>query len=367
MIVATVNAGSTSVRLGAYDAARAVPRELVRERHANASLDAEELLRRFAGRLDAAKLTAIAHRVVHGGTAFTEPVIIDPSVLRRLGGLSDLAPLHNPVALAWIEAARRTFDPSVKQIAVFDTAFFAGLPAHAARYAIPARLGTDLGVRRYGFHGLAHEAMWQRWCALRPELDHGGRLITFQLGGGCSVAAIERGRPLDTSMGFTPLEGLVMQTRCGDIDPSVVPYLAQRLGESCERVIERLNRESGLAGVSGRGGDMSALVGDDSPDARLAVDLFCVRARKYLGAYLALMGGCDGVAFGGGIGEHVPAVRARIIAGMEWAGISLDADRNLRAAGEARISADASRVDVLVVAVDEEQALARAAQQALRA
>jgi acetate kinase len=335
------------VRLGAYDATQLEPRELVRERHTTPPRDADALLRRFASHLDGAKLAAIAHRVVHGGTAFVEPVIVDDDVYRRLGELNDLAPLHNPVALAWIDAVRVAFGPSVKQIAVFDTAFFADLPPAATHYAIPARLGIDLGVRRYGFHGLAHQAMWRRSCALRPDLDRGGRLITLQLGGGCSIAAIDRGRPIDTSMGFTPLEGLVMQTRCGDIDPSVVPYLAKRLGESCERVIELLNRECGLAGVSGRDIDMSKLVDEDSPDARLAVDLFCVRARKYLGAYLALMGGCDGVAFGGGIGEHVAAIRARIVGGMDWSGLSLD--------------------NVVVVAVDEELALARAAQQALRA
>jgi acetate kinase len=204
--------------------------------------------------------------------------------------------------------------------------------------------------------------MWRQWCEAHPELERGGRIITLQLGGGCSMAAIDRGIPIDTSMGFTPLEGLVMATRSGDIDPSVVSFLAARLKETPERVIERLNRDSGLLGVSGWSADIGPLIEDGRPSSRLAVDLYCTRARKYLGAYLALLNGCDGIIFGGGAGEHTPEVRRRILTDMDYAGILLDAAANRRASsGPARISMASSRVEIRVAAVDEEVTLARAA------
>lgn len=362
MLVMTVNAGSTSVRLAAFELADGDLRRAAYERHASTGLDPDTTLRAFGARLDAAQLAAVAHRVVHGGTRFTGPTRIDAAAEQALAALDELAPLHNPVARRWIAAARAALPARVAHVAVFDTAFFARLPPRAAQYAIPAPLGEPLGVRRYGFHGLAHEAMWERWCALAPDLDRGGRLVTLQLGGGASVAAIDRGAPLDTSMGFTPLEGLVMATRAGDIDAAVVPHLAARLGEPAGRVIERLNREAGLLGVSERSSDLNELLDDPSPAARLAVEMYCTRARKYVGAYLALLGGCDGIVFGGGIGEHVPQARDAILRDMQWAGIVLDAKANAAArSGDARISADASRVRVWAVSVDEERRLARAA------
>jgi acetate kinase len=193
-------------------------------------------------------------------------------------------------------------------------------------------------------------------------LPDGGKLITLQLGGGCSIAALDQGRPQDTSMGFSPLEGLVMETRSGDIDAAVVPYLERRLGVSGERVIEMLNERSGLAGVAGSSDDPQALLETGSAQAQFAVELYCYRARKYLGAYLAVLGGCDGIAFGGGVGEHVAAVRARILSGLEWAGIELDPAANQAARGsEARISGGRSRVSVWVVPVDEELLMVRGA------
>jgi acetate kinase len=366
MIVMTVNAGSTSVRLAAFDVGAREPRELVRERRESGGLEPSAVLPEFANRFDSTQLVAVAHRVVHGGQRFIEPTRIDAASEQALTELDELAPLHNPVARAWITAARALFEARVRHIAVFDTAFFARLPPSAALYAIPDSIGAGLGVRRYGFHGLAHEALWSRWCELAPHLERGGRLITLQLGGGSSIAAIDRGRPLDTSMGFTPLEGLVMATRSGDIDPSIVPYLAKRLGVTSETVIERLNRESGLLGVSGRSSEMNELVGDSSPQSRLAVELYCMRARKYVGAYLAVLGGCDAIVFGGGIGEHVPEIRARILHGMEWAGIALDelANRNALST-DARISSEASLVRICVLQVDEERQLVRGARDLL--
>ena len=368
MIVLTVNTGSTSVKLAAFqadgDAGEAgppPPRRLAAQHLTGSGLDPGEVLRGFLGQL-AQRPTAVVHRVVHGGTRFAIPALIDDGARAAIAGLAELAPLHNPVALRWIDAAREIFGADVAQVAAFDTSFFSSLPRVAAEYALPPDLGVDLGVRRYGFHGLAHEAMWRRWCELEPRLPAGGRLITLQLGGGCSMAALDQGKPRDTSMGFSPLEGLVMETRSGDLDAAVVPYLERRLGLSGERVLEMLNERSGLAGVAGSPADPHALLAGGTEQAQFAVELYCYRARKYVGAYLAVLAGCDGIAFGGGVGEHVPEVRARILAGLQWAGIELDAAANQAARGsESRISAAGSRVSVWVIPVDEELLMVRAA------
>jgi acetate kinase len=362
MIILTVNSGSTSVKWAAYEVSAAGKAVRLDGGHSSeddagsrAALDA--FLEKLSRRPD-----AVAHRVVQGGTRFTLPVLIDASVLAQIEELSDLAPLHNPKALRWMQAARQACGPQVPQVAVFDTAFFAGLPRVAAEYALSAAFGIAQGIRRYGFHGLAHEAMSERWQQLQPGLQAGGRLITLQLGGGCSVAAILAGRPLDTSMGFSPLEGLVMATRAGDIDAAVVPYLQRRLGKTGEEIVGMLNEAAGLAGISGTSTDMETLLASAAPQCRFAVDLYCYRARKYIGAYMTVLGGCDGIVFGGGVGEHVPAVRARILSEMRWAGIELDADANEQARGqELRISAPNSRIAVHVIPANEERRLVRAA------
>ncbi|MGH8259193.1 MAG: acetate/propionate family kinase, partial [Steroidobacteraceae bacterium] len=308
MLILTVNGGSTSVKLGAFrrpDAPSPQSLASVRQEHHAGSPDPRGTLRAFLGTLDAAP-AAVSHRVVHGGTRFTEPVRIDAGVEAQLRELSALAPLHNPKAIEWIDAARAVCGPRVAQVALFDTAFFAHLPRVAAEYALPAAAGWRLGVRRYGFHGLAHEALWRRWSERHREWPHGGRLITLQLGGGCSMAAIDRGRPLDTTMGFSPLEGLVMATRSGDVDPAAVPFLARKLGITADRVVELMNHESGLLGVSGTSGDLRELLEESarqSTAAQFAVELYCYRARKSVGALLAVLGGCDGIVFGGGVGE----------------------------------------------------------------
>ncbi|HUN72799.1 MAG TPA: acetate/propionate family kinase [Steroidobacteraceae bacterium] len=365
MIVLTVNTGSTSVKLAAFRVdgageAEAPPRRLAAQRLTGSSPDPLAALRGFLGQLED-RPAAVAHRVVHGGTRFTGPTLIDDGTRGAIAALSELAPLHNPVALRWIDAAREACG-GVPHVAAFDTALFSTLPRVAAEYALPPDLGVDLGIRRYGFHGLAHEALWERWRQLEPQLPGGGRLISLQLGGGCSMAALDRGRPRDTSMGFSPLEGLVMETRSGDLDAAIVPYLERRLGVSGEQVVEMLNQRAGLAGVAGSPADPQALLQGGSPRARFAVELYCYRARKYLGAYLAVLGGCDGIAFGGGVGEHVAEVRARILCGLEWAGIELDRSANEAARGsESRISAAGSRVSVWVIPVDEEMLMVRAA------
>jgi acetate kinase len=204
--------------------------------------------------------------------------------------------------------------------------------------------------------------MWRRWCELYPALREGGRLITVQLGGGCSMTALDRGRPVDNSMGFSPLEGLVMATRSGDLDPSVLPYLQKRLGLSSEQLVELLNTESGLAGLAGKKGNPSELLADSAPAPQFAVELYCYRLRKYIGAFCAVLGGCDGIVFGGGVGEHSPEVRERALAGMEWAGIELDTAANSAAQGaEAPIQSAGSKVRVHVIPVDEEVVMVRGA------
>ncbi|HTW73764.1 MAG TPA: hypothetical protein VMD56_02455 [Steroidobacteraceae bacterium] len=363
MKILTVNSGSTSVKLALFEAAAGgAPSCTGSERHEGASLDPQAVLGSLAAKLPAAP-EVIAHRIVHGGTRFVRPARIDAAVLAAIEELSPLAPLHNPQALRWVRAACALW-PQAPQVAVFDTAFFSALPRVAAEYAVSAHLGADQGVRRYGFHGIAHEAMWQSWCRLVPELPQGGRLITLQLGGGCSIAAIERGRPLDTSMGFSPLEGLVMATRSGDIDPASIAYLEQRLGRSGDQIVELLNTQAGLAGLSGGADSPAVLLQDPAPQARFAIELYCYRIRKYVGAYLAVLGGCDGIVFGGGVGEHVPGVRQRALANLGWAGIALDDALNQRARGAARI--DAGGVRIQVIPVDEESTLARAAVALLR-
>ena len=366
MIVLTINSGSTSIKLAAYEAdprARgdAPLRRLAAVHHQATHIDPSLELRDFLDQLPSAP-RAVVHRVVHGGTRFTHPVLIDESVRTAIGALAELAPLHNPLAIRWIDAARRLCGPDAAQVATFDTAFFAPLPRVATEYAVSPAIGVDVGVRRYGFHGLAHEAMWRRFCELAPHLPQGGRLITVQLGGGCSITAIDRGRPKDTSMGFSPLEGLVMGTRSGDADPAIVPYLERRLGVSSAHVLEMLNRQAGLLGMTGGESSPEKLIEDRCERAQFALELYCYRARKYLGAYLAVLGGCEGIVFGGGVGEHVPEVRARILRAMQWAGIELDPSANEAARGvEARISASGSPVLVQVIAVQEEPLMVRAA------
>jgi acetate kinase len=375
MIVVTINSGSTSIKLAAFevrareknggDHGDVIP--IAHDHQSGDSLVPEALLKGFLAKLPA-QADAMAHRVVHGGTRFKEPAVIDSEVLKAIDQFSELAPLHNPKAVEWIKCAQKVAGPRVLQIAVFDTSFFAHLPRVAGEYALAPKYGVDEGVRRYGFHGLAHQALWKRWSQLHPDLPRGGRVITLQLGGGASAAAIAQGQPLDMTMGFSPLEGLVMGTRSGDLDPAVVPYLQRRLGKTSEQIIELLNRESGVAGMANGATDLGKLAADSNAQSQFAVDLYCYRARKYIGAFLTVLGGCDGIVFGGGVGEHVPAVRQRILTGMDWAGIEIDPSANDSARGqEARIDSTHSRVRVHVIPVEEEGVLVAAAQAALSA
>ncbi len=310
------------------------------------------------------RIDAAGHRVVHGGAFFTEPVAIDDDVLAKLEALNDLAPLHNPPAVAGIRAARKAFGAALPMAAVFDTAFHHTIPAAAFTYALPAELAEKHGIRRYGFHGVAHQYSLLRYAALRGMAPEKADLVTLHLGNGSSACAIRAGRSVDTSMGFTPLEGLVMGSRSGDLDPALVSYLARKENVGADQVEHWLNQRSGLRGLSGLSNDMRELLAayESHPRARLAVDVFCYRARKYLGAYLAVVGGAGGVVFSGGIGENAPAVRQKICAGMEWCGLLLDPAKNSAAIGvEAVISPPAARLQIHVIPSDEESIIARAA------
>jgi acetate kinase len=312
-------------------------------------------------------LSAVGHRVVHGGAAFKDAAIIDDEVLHKIDALSTLAPLHNKPALAAIEACRHALK-KLPQVAVFDTSFYADLPEHVALYALPLALSRKHSIRRYGFHGLAHRSMILRDGALHPESDD-RRLITLQLGNGCSVTASCGGVPLETSMGFTPLEGLIMGTRSGDLDATLPSFIASHENMAASEVDSLLNLGSGLLGLSGRSADMRDLeqaAKDGDTGSQLAIDAFCHRAKKYLGAYLAVLGGCDAVVFGGGIGQNSALVRARICEGMQWAGIELDGGRNAtHGLTEARISSDASAVEVWVADVDEAAIIAHDVEKCL--
>lgn len=313
-------------------------------------------------------IAAAVHRVVHGGARFTAPTLLGKSVVAELEALNELAPLHNPPALAAIRAAQSALGTDVPMVAVFDTAFHSALPPHAANYPLPHELTARHGLRRFGFHGIAHEYMLRRYALRAGVPVEKAVLITLQLGGGCSAAAIRGGRSVDTSMGFTPLEGLMMGTRAGDLDPGLLLYLARQEGLGVADLEDMLNQRSGLLGVSGRSADMREVLAAAPHDTRaaLAVDMFCYRARKYIGAYLAALGGAPAVVFGGGIGENDPLIRHRICEGLDWFGLVLDPVRNAAATGvEGRITRDDAHVHAWVVPVDEAALMAEAAAECL--
>jgi acetate kinase len=308
-------------------------------------------------------IEAVGHRVVHGGERFRESVRVTDDVLRGIEACADLAPLHNPANLAGIRAARDVVGPDVPQVAVFDTAYHQTLPEHAYLYALPYELYERHRIRRYGFHGTSHRFVAGRYARLARVPPERMRIVTLHLGNGCSAAAIRGGASVDTSMGFTPLEGLVMGTRSGDLDPALVSFIAGKERLSLPEVDRLLNHDSGLAGLSGRGNDMRDLLravraGDRRAD--LAIDVFCYRARKYVGAYLAAMDGADAVVFTGGIGENAPEIRARICAGLQWMGLELDplANDAIHGGGEGRISGG-GRLAAWVIPTDEELLIAR--------
>jgi acetate kinase len=322
------------------------------------------------------RIDAVGHRVVHGGEDFRAPVLIDDAVTAAIERLTELAPLHNPGCLAGIKGAGVVMGPGIPMVAVFDTAFHRSIPPLAGTYAIDLDLARKHRIQRFGFHGIAHASLATIAAGAlnRPLAEL--RLITVQLGNGCSATAINCGLSVDTSMGFTPLEGLVMGTRSGDVDPSLITYLLRKEGLTADQMDQLLNERSGLLGLSGVSQDMREVLeaAQGKPDSRaaLAVAVFCYRVRKYIGAYLAVLGGADALVFGGGIGERSAAIRARICEGMGWCGLHVDSHRNaafgMVHAGEARqISSDQAAIACYVAGVDEELEIARATRDCVMA
>jgi acetate kinase len=312
-----------------------------------------------------ADIHAVGHRVVHGGERFQRSVQVDAAVIEGIEDCIELAPLHNPANLRGIRAAAELLGAGVPQVAVFDTSFHSTLPETAYLYAIPYQLYRRHKIRRYGFHGTSHRYIAYRYRRLHDLEAEQVNIITLHLGAGCSACAIKAGASCDTSMGFTPLEGLVMGTRSGSVDASILEYLVHKEGMSLPEIDALLNKQSGLLGVSGLTGDMRELLAEEAEHqdrrAHLAIEIFTARVRHYIGAYLAGMGGADAVVFSGGIGAGSPAVRARIAQGLEWLGLSLDAERNARMVdgAEGDISQAGSRLRASVIPTNEELLIAR--------
>jgi acetate kinase len=363
-LVAVVNAGSSSLKLRLLGADDAVAEALDID-----PWDGKTDHRELADFLTTACAGAavVGHRVVHGGTKFSHAVIIDDDVVEAIGDLTDLAPLHQPRALAGIAAARRAL-PQTPAVACFDTAFHAGMPAAAARYALPAAWTQRFGLRRFGFHGLSHGYAARRAAQLLDRDPAQLRIVTCHLGAGASLAAVRGGRSVDTTMGFTPLEGLVMATRSGTVDPGLIVWLLQHGQLGLDEVAAGLEQSAGLAGLSGQpGGDIrdvqrAAAAGDEA--AVLAIQVYLHRLRREIAAMTAAMSGLDVVAFTGGIGEHNPAIRAAAAAGLEFLGISVDSGRN-RATADAVISSPQAPVPSLVITAREDIEIARQAREVL--
>jgi len=312
-----------------------------------------------------AEIEAMGHRVVHGGEKLTRSVVIDDAVLEQIEDCIELAPLHNPANLKGIRAAREILGGGVPQVAVFDTSFHSTMPDTSFLYAIPYQLYVRHRVRRYGFHGTSHRYVAYRYRQLTGRTPEQTNIITLHLGNGCSACAIRKGASLDVSMGLTPLEGLVMGTRSGDIDASVLEFLHHKEGFSFGEIDTLLNKQSGLLGISGLTNDMRDLLEEERAHqdrrARLAIEIFSIRVRKYLGAYLARMNGADAVIFTGGIGENSPELRRRICAETDFLGIAIDPEKNEATTGgrEGEIGVQGSRVGVWVVPTNEELLIAR--------
>jgi acetate kinase len=308
---------------------------------------------------------AVGHRVVHGGERFRSSVRVDQAVIDGIAECIELAPLHNPANLKGIAAAIGLLGEGVPQVAVFDTSFHATMPETSYLYGVPYQLYRRHRIRRYGFHGTSHRYIAYRYRRLLGLPKEAVNIITLHLGNGCSACAIKEGASFNTSMGFTPLEGLVMGTRAGDIDPSLVEYLSVKDGLTLAEVDALLNKQSGLLGISGLTGDMRELLEEAAENhdrrAELAIGLFCQRVKRYIGAYYAEMGGTDAIVFSGGIGENAAEIRARICAGLEVLGVTLDADRNRVMVGgaEGTISPDGARLRAYVIPTNEEMLIAR--------
>ncbi len=306
-------------------------------------------------------IKAVGHRVAHGGEAFPKATIVGDEEFKEIKDLSRLAPLHNPHNAAGIKVVRELL-PRVPQVAVFDTSFHQSMPEKAFVYPLPYEFYKELGIRRYGFHGTSHKYVAQLAAREMGRKMEDLKIITAHLGNGASITAIDQGKSVDTSMGFTPLEGLVMGTRCGDIDPAIVPFLQKNKGWDAERVENVLNKESGLLGISGVSNDsrdVEEAAEEGNHRAKIAVEIFCYRVKKYIGAYAAAMGGLDAIVFTAGIGENSDIVRKQALEGMEFLGIQVDPEKNKARRKLAEISSQDSKVKVFIVPTNEELVIAR--------
>ncbi|MBG0775673.1 MAG: acetate kinase [Desulfovibrionaceae bacterium] len=308
---------------------------------------------------DVKEIDAVGHRVVHGGEAFNKPTLIDDAVLAAVKGVEHLAPLHNPANLIGIRVAMALF-PHAPQVAVFDTAFHQTLPPKAYMYALPYDYYEELGIRRYGFHGTSHRYVAREGARCMGLTPKEARIITVHLGNGGSVAAVDRGKCVDTSMGLSPLAGLIMGTRCGDIDPAIIPFLAKNKNMSLEEVDTVLNKESGMKGICGVSDmrDVGERIAAGDERAALAMDMYAYRVRKYIGSYFAALGTLDGIVFTAGIGENDILARRRILEGLEGMGIVIDIERNKGRGGPKAIHADESRVQIWIIPTNEELEIA---------
>jgi len=370
-VLLVLNAGSSSVKFSAFRVGGAARLDLAFDGQVE-SIDASprahdheaaiaKIEDAIGERLAGATVVGVGHRIVHGGLRYDRPVRIDPTVLSQLEALVPLAPLHQPHGLAGIRAfaAHR---PGLPQVACFDTAFHRTQPAVAQAFALPRDLG-DSQLRRYGFHGLSYEYVTSVLPTLAPEAQH-GRVVIAHLGNGASLCAVRDGRSVATTMGLTALDGLVMGTRCGAIDPGVLLYLMDEHGMDARALENLLYLRSGLLGVSGVSSDMRALLASDDPHAREAVDLFVYRIGRELGSMAAALGGLDALIFTGGIGENAAPIRARVCRDAAWLGVALDEAANAR--GGPRLSSGDSRVSAFVVATDENRMIARHTASVLR-
>ncbi|OHU69476.1 acetate kinase [Mycobacteroides chelonae] len=362
--VLVLNCGSSSVKyqLIEPDSGRVDAHGLVERIGEEPVRNHEEALRLVFDSINTDDVVVVGHRVVHGGQKFYEPTVLDDAVVEQIAELSSLAPLHNPAGVQGIEVARRLL-PDVPQVAVFDTAFFYSLPPAAATYALDREVAERYGVRRYGFHGTSHQYVSQQAAGYLGRAYADINQIVLHLGNGASASAILHGCAVETSMGLTPLEGLVMGTRTGDIDAGIVFHLA-RHGMSIDEIDTVFNRRSGMLGLCGANDfrEIHRLIEAGDASAQLAYNVYVHRLRKYIGAYIATLGGADVISFTAGAGENDAVLRADAMAGLEVLGIELDPERNLLRSSEIRrISTDDSRVTVLVVPTNEELAIARAA------
>ncbi|GAA1161904.1 acetate kinase [Kribbella jejuensis] len=379
--VLVINAGSSSLKYSLVDAAtgEAAATGLVerigedRSHHVHngheddqrvpdheAALEAAvQVFDKYGPSLSEIEIVAVGHRVVHGGDRFAAPALVDDDLIAAVKDLIPLAPLHNPANLEGIEVARRLF-PDLPHVAVFDTAFHQTLPPYAYTYAVPSSWLDDYGIRRYGFHGTSHAFVSEQAARVLGRDPGDVNMIVLHLGNGCSAAAVRGGQSVDTSMGFTPLEGLVMGTRSGDVDPAIHGHLARVAGRTAEETDRSLNSESGLKGLTGANDfrEVLRLRANGDERAKLAFDLYCYRLKKYIGAYYAVLGTVDAVVFTAGVGQHSAEARAAAVAGLEGLGIHLDPIRNADPSGPV-VSTDESPVKVLVIPTNEEWEIAR--------